>query len=551
MTTRLPDLLLLSRASRGVAHVFVLLVALGALAPGVPTTFAADDVDDASDSRDTSSAAFDLLEFVVEGNSVLTPLEIERAVYRHLGPGRTARDAEAAADALEQAYRNQGYLTVTVDVPEQKVDDGRVVLKVTESRVARIPVSGNRYWSRGWIRAAVPSLQVGEVPRFPDLQRELAAFNASPERSATPVLRPGRAPGEVEVELKVAEKPPARGSIEINNRNAAGTTAARVVASFAYDNLWGRGHKAGLTTILSPQDFSEVQVLVGNYLWKVPDSRHVVAVYAVRSRSDLAALGGLSILGDADIVGARYVIPLDAYAGITHNLFLGADYKSFKEDIRSGGATGGVVTPITYTPFTAQYEATRPDARGTTKAALTTVFGVRGQLFGNDEGAFDDRRFGASANFMVLKADLRREQTLSGRWSLAGRLGLQGASGRLVNTEQFLAGGVDTVRGYFEAEALGDDATLASLELRSPDLAPGDGREVVAFGFTDAADIRTKLPRPGVPGSVNLWSVGAGVRFKQTERIDAALEVGLPMEDGPVRSRRGEPRLHARLAWKF
>ncbi|MCU0868185.1 MAG: BamA/TamA family outer membrane protein [Burkholderiales bacterium] len=514
---------------------------------------AADDgasVASAEPTADDAKPAFDILEFVVDGNSVLTPLEIERAVYAHMGERRTIDDAEAARAALERAYQSQGWLTVTVDLPEQDVSNGQVRLQVTEGRVERAPVSGNRYWSRGWIRSRVPSLQVGEVPRFPDLQREINALNSSPERTATPVLRPGSAPGAVEIELKVAEQNPAKGSIELNNRNAAGTSASRLVATFGYDNLWNRDHKIGFTTILSPQDFSEVQVLVANYLVKLPESRNVLAVYAVRSRSDIAALGAISILGDADILGTRYVIPLDARDDLIHNVFLGADYKSFKEDIRQGGQPG-VITPITYTPLTAQYDATRQGRKGVTKFNVTTTFAIRGHLFGNDDAEFMDRRFGARANYMVLKADLKREQLLPRRMTLVGRLGLQGASGRLINTEQYFAGGADTVRGYFEAEALGDDATFASLELRSPGLLPGDDRDLVAFGFTDAADVRTKAPRPGVPGSVNLWSVGAGVRFRQSDRIDAALELGVPMEDGPVRSRRGEPRLHARLAWKF
>lgn len=537
-----------SRSWLFLATAVLLLVLASVSMP--PSAFAA--VDSTAGSADDAKPTFDILEYVIEGNSVLTPLEIERAVYRYMGERKSIDDADAARQALERAYQAQGFLTATVDLPEQQVADGKVLLKVTEGRVERAPVSGNRYWSRGWIRSRVPSLEVGEVPRFPDLQRDINALNASPERTVTPVLRPGSAPGAVEVELKVAEKNPAKGSIELNNRNAAGTSAARLVATFGYDNLWNRDHKVGFTAITSPQDFSEVQVLVANYLWRVPDSRNVVAVYAVRSRSDIAAIGAVSILGDADILGTRYVIPLPGGEALTHNIFLGADYKSFKEDIRQGGQPG-VITPITYTPLTAQYDVTRLGRKGVTRLNLSNVFAIRGQVFGNEDNEFMDRRFGAKASFMVFKADLKREQLLARDFKLVARVAAQRASGLLVNTEQYFAGGADTVRGYFEAEALGDDANLASLELRSPSLLRGDGPvgELVAFGFTDAAQVRIKSPRPGVAGSVDLWSIGAGLRFKQTDRLDAALELGVPMEDGPVRSRRGEPRLHARVAWNF
>jgi hypothetical protein len=85
----------------------------------------------------TPDPSFDILEFVVEGNRVLEPLAIERAVYPFLGPRRLIRDADAARAALEKAYHQAGYLTVTVDVPEQQVENGIVRLAVTEGRVER------------------------------------------------------------------------------------------------------------------------------------------------------------------------------------------------------------------------------------------------------------------------------------------------------------------------------------------------------------------------------------------------------------------------------
>jgi hemolysin activation/secretion protein len=88
---------------------------------------------------------FDILEYRVEGNSVLTREQIERAVYPHLGPRRTIADVERARGSLEKTYREAGYATVLVDIPEQKVSAGSVVLKVTEGRLSRVRVKGSRY----------------------------------------------------------------------------------------------------------------------------------------------------------------------------------------------------------------------------------------------------------------------------------------------------------------------------------------------------------------------------------------------------------------------
>ena len=101
---------------------------------------------------------FDILEFQIQGNTVLAVAAIENAVIPFLGPKRRMESVESARAALEKAYQDSGYLTVFVDVPEQKVEAGVVVLKVTEGRVARLKVSGSRYFSQGYIRERVTEL---------------------------------------------------------------------------------------------------------------------------------------------------------------------------------------------------------------------------------------------------------------------------------------------------------------------------------------------------------------------------------------------------------
>ena len=67
---------------------------------------------------------FDIYQYVVGGNSVLSALAIELAVTPHLGELKTLRDVEAARAALEKAYQKAGYLTVAVSIPEQADDTG-------------------------------------------------------------------------------------------------------------------------------------------------------------------------------------------------------------------------------------------------------------------------------------------------------------------------------------------------------------------------------------------------------------------------------------------
>ena len=165
-----------------------------ALAFGLPYGAPAQTTAPSAPNEPTSEQLprFDLLELRVVGNSVLPALAIETAVYPMLGPNRTIRDVERARDALERAYREQGFLTVAVDIPEQKVKRGTVTLRVTQGRIGRLSIKGNRYYSRGMIREKVPSLAAGSVPNFQDVQEELAALGKNENRRITPTLRPGK-----------------------------------------------------------------------------------------------------------------------------------------------------------------------------------------------------------------------------------------------------------------------------------------------------------------------------------------------------------------------
>ncbi len=107
---------------------------------------------------------FDIWEFRVSGNTLLKRQAVERTVYPYLGPSKTIKDVEKARKALEKRYHKAGYATVLVNIPQQKVDDGIVRLKVTEGRLGRVLVTGSHYFSLQQIRAEVPALEKGKRP---------------------------------------------------------------------------------------------------------------------------------------------------------------------------------------------------------------------------------------------------------------------------------------------------------------------------------------------------------------------------------------------------
>jgi hemolysin activation/secretion protein len=503
---------------------------------------------------------FSVLELVVEGNTVLPTIAIERAVLPFLGPDRTLADVELARAALERAYQGAGFLSVFVDIPEQRVEDGVVRLRVVEGRVERLAVTGARYYDQGVIRRQVPELAAGKVPNFNRVQEQVSDA-ARDERQLQPVLRPGREPGTVEAELKVDDRLPFAASVELNNQHAADTDPWRLNATLRYNNLWQRDHALALTLITAPREPDQSRVLVANYtLPLAPDWTGVA--YAVGSNSLVEPVGA-SVIGQGFTLGLRALRSF-AFGRSSHSLSLGADFKDLKERLTFGD--GSLSTPLRYLPLQIAYTGTWPDGRSFSTLSLqwTTAFrsllqrdvACPGNIGPVDQ--FACKREGGDGGFTHLRADLRHQRPMffDGPGQLALRLQGQLASQPLVSAEQLAVGGADTVRGYLEAEASGDRGLQASLEWRSAGLLDRLTAERLALqelsvlAFLDIARLWVLQPSVGQFPRVSLYAAGIGLRLRAAHGLSAEADLALPGKRSS-NTPGHDPRLHLKLRAQF
>ena len=496
---------------------------------------------------------FDVFQYVVDGNSVLDALAIEAAVSPFLGEGKTLTEVESARAALEKRYHDAGYLTVVVSIPDQAVDSGEVALHVVEAVVDRLKVKGAEYTLPSAVKAAVPELAEGQVPNFNSLQTQLAALNRGADARVTPVLRAGKLPGTVEVQLDVDDQLPLHGSVELSNRQTPNTTSERLSASLRYDNLWQLGHSLGLTLQVAPQKPSDARVAALTYVLPTGRASDVLSTYWVHSRSDFASLAsapGLGLLGNSDTLGWRYTAPLGADGDLTQTLAGGIDYKNVQQTVtvQDGSSTD---SPIVYLPLVGTYSAGLAGDQRTSTLDLGLTLGLRG-LFGNSDAKFNAKRAGASANYLALRAGVSHSETLA-RWTLFGRIDSQAASGPLVPTAQMVAGGAESVRGYLEGERAGDMGLRATVELRTPQLSPAGGNSAWRIGglfFVDMARLKTLQPVAPQPGLHALRGAGAGLRLSAPGGLTLEADAARALVDGDS-TRARSTRIHARAVWSY
>jgi hemolysin activation/secretion protein len=523
--------------------------ALGVAAHAAEGPAAVDAATAPPDAAASGGEPFDILEIRVLGSAVLPARDVEAAIYPHLGPGRTMADVEAARDALVALYRERGYGTVLVDIPEQTVEGGLVRLQAIEGRLGAVRISGTRYYSNRAIRTALGDIQPGTTPRLPDLQERLTALaRQSPDRQIVPILKSGAEPGTFDLELRVADRLPVHGSVEVNDRYTADTSELRANVQLSYDNLFQRGHSLALQYQASPQEPSEVQVYGATYVARSVESPNAWVFYGVKSDSDVTALGTLGVLGRGYVLGTRYVVPFAVTRERQASLALGFDYKDFVEDVALEGTAEPASTPISYVVFNAVYsDAFAAGAwRGTGNLGL--ALGPRG--LGNTAEEFAFKRFQGRPNFVALRGGGTLDWSPSA-WFARTRLSFQYAPQPLVSNEQFSVGGVDSVRGYLEAEWLADLGVAGSLEAgRLLWVEPDTGRGLSAFAFADGGTGSIENPLPSQTRRVDLYSVGAGLRLTRPAWLDARLDWAKALAEGP-RTPDGDSRLHFSLRVAF
>jgi hemolysin activation/secretion protein len=498
-----------------------------------------------------ASQVFDLNEIRVDGNTVLPQEQVEEVVYPYLGPGRTAADVEKARKALADAYLKAGYVTVSVSNAHW-VDraQGVVGMHVVERRVERLNVNHARYFVPNAVREGAPSLAPGRVPNIKQVNADLVGLNQLPDRTVAPELRPGRRPDTVDVDLNVTDALPLHGTLEVNNRYNADTHAERLNASLTYDNFFQRGDSGTISYSVAPEDVRDAEIESASYLFHIPDNKMSLLFTYLHSNSNVIALGSTDVAGRGTTAGFRLLIPLGTtsygdHQSFTQSFSVGWDYKKFYELDQFGAlnpngtfetnGTPATQAPITYYPVSANYAMNWTGPKSTTDVNLGVELGIA--HLGSSETEYDNKRFLATPGFSILHLTVARTQELPyGMQAWVSATG-QESNQPLVSSEQIALGGADSIRGYLEAETLGDYGAYLQSELRSPDLKRWLKARLLHSWrfhlFADTGVVNLHNAELGTRTTNGLSSVGVGTRVNLWGYLNGSVQDAQTLNNSP------------------
>jgi len=170
---------------------------------------------------------FDVRGYRIEGNTVLPP-ERFGMLSNYTGHALDLPRLRQGLSELQLLYRNLGYATIGVTLPQQHLTNGYVRVRIVEGKLSKITVQGDRYFSSNNVLRALPSLETNVLLNTKWFQPELDRANANQDRQIYPVISPGLDPGTTELTLKVKDRLPLHAHIEVNDKSTPGTPLLRV-----------------------------------------------------------------------------------------------------------------------------------------------------------------------------------------------------------------------------------------------------------------------------------------------------------------------------------
>lgn len=477
-------------------------------------------------SQPPAPVRFEIQRYIVEGNTLLSQSQVDKAVAPFTGKDRDFGDIQKALEALQDAYSSRGYSAVRVSIPEQDIRAGQVRLSVAEAHLRRVQVQGNRFFSQGNVRAALPSLKEGTSPNTGAIGSDAQLSNESPAKQVSVALQAADSPGQVDATVQVIDEKPWRISAYVDNSGTPGTGKYRIGAGYMNANLSDNDDVLNVQAITSPDHASDVKIFGAGYRLPIYRWGGIVDALAGYSNVNSGTVQGLfNVSGSGDVAGLHYTQLLGRLGTYEHRASIGFDYRAYKNNVVLVGTNDQLVPDVTTRPASLGYLGRFSSVGQDLSFNVSYSRNIPGGNNGT-QADFDAQRQGASASYSAVREGVAFSQLLPADFIVRALANAQQTSDLLIPGEQFGMGGVDSVRGYFEREVANDVGWRASLEAYGPDFGSwfGSSWRARALVFTDAARGHDNAPERGPDNK--LGSYGLGARANQGKflafRLDAA-----------------------------
>lgn len=473
------------------------------------------------------------------GNSVIDSETLSGIVAPSQGKDLSLAELRAVADSITAFYHRQGYFLAMTVLPEQEIVNGIVHLQIFEGRIGKAVITGNVNYSTNYLMSYLNRMQKEGVFRRKTMDRALLLMNSLPGIKVTSVLQAGETQGTTDIVVTIKEGKQTRTNFSVDN---FGSQYARVRARTGVDfiNRLGRGDTISLNGVTGINS-DKLYYFNGSFLIPLDTNGTTLGMYGLSGDFGIGKeFAVLDIQGRANAMGITISRTLHIDSQKSRFLEYGLDARNSKQNI-----LGMVSSDDRIRSLRVSMKWTSENATGRSFASVTAQQGLGETLGGMPNASPMSSRSAAGAdnNFTKFNIEYGRAQRLGPKSSLISRLAGQLSLSDLVVGEQMAIGGADSVRGYPQAEYLGDSGIRASIEARFASSEEQMEKFQLAT-FVDFGYITVKVPVLGQRKTSSLTGAGVGFRYNPGNGLFMSADVGFPLGEKPSSGKSATYYLH-------
>ncbi|MBR0949098.1 ShlB/FhaC/HecB family hemolysin secretion/activation protein [Bradyrhizobium canariense] len=181
---------------------------------------------------------FRLRKVEFDASKFITPAELDEIAKKYVGKNVDIASLLQLVADINAIYTERGIVTGIATLPEQDAKGGIVCVKLTEGRLQKTTIEGNKQTRTEYILQRVKEPE-GEVLDVPKLNRDVIWFNRTNDVQIKALLQPGTSFGLTDLQFAVIEPPVDTLQLFTDNQGAENTGRWEGGAFYKRHGLFG------------------------------------------------------------------------------------------------------------------------------------------------------------------------------------------------------------------------------------------------------------------------------------------------------------------------
>ena len=483
----------------------------------------------------------------VSPSQILTEKEIKDILEDYTQTNITFTQLEEIVARINKLYLEKGYVTARAYLPEQTVENETIRIELLEGKVGDISIEGNRWTRTRYIRDRI-TLKKGELFSIQQLEQNLMTFNRyndGVELNGT--LVPGQSEmGTTDVHLKVKERLPFRLTALVDNAGRSTIGKYRAGLMLQDESLFGLRDKLTIGAYAnkcSVTPFADYNIPVNK-----KDGRVGFSFSSSNSKIGHGPYRDFNIKSRSQNYSLYYLQPI---------------YRRPWTELTS-------IASVAYKRATTSFDGHDLYTDQVTSAQVGLNFrydSKRGIWYLSQNVSYAFPIFDSRSNYLKLDGSILRLHDFGHGFVGTLRGNYQVIPNRDVvpYLDQFIAGGVATVRGYSEGLLIGRSGYIVSAEMMFPmgpraiksrkdkeKMIPFIGNYLKGFVFADHAGVfpykGSGIGSEGYNSDDFLASLGFGIKINLPGSASLRLSWGFPLMRNSHEEEYHQGRFHFELS---